>query len=559
MESIYNKGLDDLQMDILSVCKKICDLAAIFCMTDTDHNIIFTNNSFADSFAHPDSKLLGTPYSDSFYVSSCKKTFAEMHAALKEKKSWRGVLMRHGDDGKMVVLDTIAFAVLDSKTSEISRYAFVHFDVTEQHNKIGSLELLVKDVSEHQKAMEAMKSFDKSTGLPNQNALMDYLQDNNGRRLSVIGIKIDQFQVFKSTIGWDLANQYVVDLTVMLQRYIKESSGFLSIYRVYADEVLILFDGHNSSYKKIAIEFSQISRYFVANCDGISLTSTFTILFYEDSHDIFSKIQIKMKYAYDNFRGEIFYGNEEHYVADAKDNIFWLSKYFDAIEDELIQPYYQPMRNLKTGNIEKFECLARIKSKGEIISPDKFVPIASEIGQISFLTKAIARKSFENFANFPQYEFSLNLNASDLQDDELMKQILYWQNKMEIDPSRIVFEILESDDMYKYRLFKESLARYKKEGFKIAIDDFGTGYSNFISLYDYDVDYIKIDGSFVKNMDTDPHMVDIVNKLNGLIKMCGAQSIAEYAANDTIVEMLKEIGVDYAQGHAIGKPAEFIS
>ena len=146
----------------------------------------------------------------------------------------------------------------------------------------------------------------------------------------------------------------------------------------------------------------------------------------------------------------------------------------------------------------------------------------------------------------------------DLQDDFLLRHAIYWQEKTQTDPSRVVFEILETEDIYRYGSLKKALKNIKDIGFKIAIDDFGTGYSNFISLFQYKVDYIKIDGSIIEKLGQEPRFMEVVDNLNGLIHMCGAKSIAEFVSSADIQETVKNIGIDYSQGFYIGEPLQDI-
>jgi EAL domain-containing protein (putative c-di-GMP-specific phosphodiesterase class I) len=219
-------------------------------------------------------------------------------------------------------------------------------------------------------------------------------------------------------------------------------------------------------------------------------------------------------------------------------------------------PFFQPIFNNETNKIEKYECLARIMDDSSVISPDKFIGLAMRAKQIPFLTKAIIRRAFEKFKSYPEFEFSINLSAMDLQDDFLLRHAIYWQEKTQTDPSRVVFEILETEDIYRYGILKKSLENIKDVGFKIAIDDFGTGYSNFISLFQYKVDYIKIDGSIIERLENEPRFMEIVDNLNSLIHMCGAKSIAEFVSSEKIQETVKNLGVNFSQGFYIGEPTQ---
>jgi EAL domain-containing protein (putative c-di-GMP-specific phosphodiesterase class I)/DNA-binding response OmpR family regulator len=418
-------------------------------------------------------------------------------------------------------------------------------------------ELLLKQLVNAQDELDRALMYDPITNLPNHTALHKLLETGESKLHTIIAIKIHNYKSIREVLGEDFASHYASELSAMIFQYVEFTDGYLGLHRTYVDELVLVFEGASPFYKKLAQEFLAISKYFFVTHDEISIGSPLTIVLFSDSSELYAKTLSSLLYAYEHFKGELYVVDNENNVCFGNkhsNNIYWLTQFSDAIENEQIQPFFQPIFNNKTEQVEKFECLARMLVNDEIISPDKFVTLAASAKQTPFLTRSMARKAFEYFADKPQFEFSINVSAMDLQDDELLRLVTYWQNKTKIDPSRVVLEILESEDIYKYGIFQKAIAGFKERGFKIAIDDFGTGYSNFITLFEYNVDFIKIDGSFIKNLDTDEHMYKVVSHLDKLIKMCGAKSIGEFVRNDKIQNIIKEIGVDYSQGYHIGAP-----
>lgn len=419
-------------------------------------------------------------------------------------------------------------------------------------NEVAIKQNSINEVSD----IDKLRKFDVQTGLPNHISLMEYLNKNKNTVYSVIAIKIDNLKSIKDTLGQEFAETYVDSMSKMLSSYTLHITGCISIYRTYFDEIVLLFNGKKDVYEKLANEFSHLSRYYFVTHKEISIGSIFTIVIFSDTDGIYEKTLAALLFAFDNHRGEVFIATPKSNCFEDKvpTNIYWFTKFSQAIEKDEMIPFYQPILCNKSDKIEKFECLARINNLNEVIAPDKFVNLAARAKQIPFLTKAITRKAFEHFMDKYEFEFSINVSAMDLQDKSLLKHLLYWKDKTNTDPSRVVLEILESEDIYKYQILKNSIEQFKSEGFKIAIDDFGTGYSNFISLYEYQVDYIKIDGSFIRDLDMNNQKQGLVAHLNQLIKMCGAKSVAEHVSNEQILKIVKDIGIDFSQGYAIGIP-----
>jgi EAL domain-containing protein (putative c-di-GMP-specific phosphodiesterase class I) len=157
------------------------------------------------------------------------------------------------------------------------------------------------------------------------------------------------------------------------------------------------------------------------------------------------------------------------------------------------------------------------------------------------------------FADLP-YTFSLNLSCEDLLDQALSDHIIAMVEEYQIG-SRVIFEILESEGIENYAEVRQFIDRAKTLGCRIAIDDFGTGYSNFEHLLRLDVDLIKIDGSLIKQLDTNPTAMTICNGIVHFAEELGMQTVAEFVHSPAILAKVKELGINFAQGAAIGMPS----
>ena len=238
-------------------------------------------------------------------------------------------------------------------------------------------------------------------------------------------------------------------------------------------------------------------------------------------------------------------------------NIYWILRIKEAVDDEKIVPYYQPIIDNVTGKIVKYECLARIKDADEIISPYMFMDAARVTGNLSFVTKSLITQSFKNFSG-TEYEFSINITVEDLMLNYLELFLLQKLKKFDIRPEQVILEMLEEITSLDVGTTLAQLNSLREKGFKIAIDDFGAESSNMSRLMEIHPDYLKIDGVFIKNLDTDRKSQIIVEGIIYICRKSGIKIIAEYVHSKEILEMVKSYGIDYSQGYYLGEPKPYL-
>ena len=237
-----------------------------------------------------------------------------------------------------------------------------------------------------------------------------------------------------------------------------------------------------------------------------------------------------------------------------QENIYWINKIKESILDENLIVHYQPILNIKTGKIEKYECLSRIDDEGDLVSPYSFMEAAIETRVLYLMTKFVIESACKKFSK-TEYRFSINITKDDLLMDYLEEFLLKNCSKYKIEPQRITLELLEDISTLKEKNILEQLESLKSHGFKIAIDDFGAESSNFTRLLEFKPDYLKIDGVFIKNICTDKNSQLITAAITHICKKSGIKVIAEYIHNQEVLDVVVEMGIDYAQGYHIGAPS----
>lgn len=204
-----------------------------------------------------------------------------------------------------------------------------------------------------------------------------------------------------------------------------------------------------------------------------------------------------------------------------------------------------------------YEVLIRYKDEhGNVISPVLFIPVAEKFGVISVIDEWVVTTVLDNFE---QYFFgvgcvSINLSGLSLSNEPFIERIIQHLEESKVDPTLLCFEITETAAISNMRCALAFISKMKALGIRFALDDFGSGASSFGYLKSLPVDYLKIDGSLVKNMLTEPVDRAIVESIHDIAQMLGMKTIAEFVENDEIKQALADIGVDYVQGYGIGKP-----
>jgi diguanylate cyclase (GGDEF)-like protein len=417
---------------------------------------------------------------------------------------------------------------------------------------------LEQKVAQKTKELEHRCFHEHYTDLPNSILLLEDLATKQYSHMLLLDMS--HFAMINKEYGKVFANHVIIRTARILEHHIHQKA---KLFKTESDRfVILLKDATDSS---IDIYADQIISFFDnknVKIDDAELHVTFNIGIATVKDDP-SETIINCEYALDKSKTvgsrhyEIFNENTE-YFSNEKSAIKRLKDTRVLVLQEKIIAYFQPIQDIETNSIEKYEVLARGKLNNEIILPQDFISSAEKLGLISSITKTIINQSFEFFQD-KNHSFSINLAERDLLDGYLINFLIEKIKFYKIDPSRVTFEILEnitiSDDSKK---ITKELNSIKALGFKLAIDDFGIENSNFSRMLDIDLDIIKIDGMFIKDISSNPKNKMVAKAIVNLAKTMGIKTVAEYVEDQSVYDMVKECGVDYAQGFYIGKPKKHL-
>ena len=226
----------------------------------------------------------------------------------------------------------------------------------------------------------------------------------------------------------------------------------------------------------------------------------------------------------------------------------------DAMKNEKIIPFFQPIIEIKTGKIFGYEALMRIEGINSGIG--EYIELAENIGIIPKLDMILIEKAMEKYSkeNCKSHLF-LNLSVRDIISLDIIKDLNKLTEKYKLSKNKIVLELTERESLKNISIIKEFVKTLKQEGYLFAIDDFGSGYSTFKYLKELPVDIVKIDGEFVKGMLNSERDRIFVQSLVNLGKGMNLKILAEFVENEEIYEIIKEMNVDFVQGYYFGKPS----
>jgi diguanylate cyclase (GGDEF)-like protein len=394
----------------------------------------------------------------------------------------------------------------------------------------------------------------------NRNYFQEIAPTLNLNNYSVAMLDLDRFKLINDIYGHKAGDLILSQSSMIIQSSIRDNDILI---RYGGEEFLLLIHNRNMTDStseiceriRVNIE-SHIFTYETYKIDmQISIGVHKTPAAEKNLNEAIKKADKMLYIAKKEGRNRVVYYNdkpENIMISKAKDIDFVKQ----AISQERVICYYQPIYNYHNNKILKYEALVRIiDKKGKIISPIFFLPGLKHTNIHYKLTQKILSIVFEKFKDSKD-SLSININFSDLINNDIEATIT---NTFRANPdlaSRVTFEILESDEIENITLFKQKIDLLHSFNAKVSIDDFGSGYSNFKTILDIEANYLKIDGSLVKNIDVNEKDFKVVKSIIHFAKEANMQTIAEFVHSKEVYEKLKELDVDYMQGYYIGEPKE---
>ena len=507
--------------------------SSIVTRADLRGNITYVNDNFCFISGYTKDEVIGRPHNFLRHPDTPKEIFVEMWKTIRSKKVWHGKIQNRGKKEDYWVDITIV-PILD-ESNNIVEYIGVRHNIT--------------SIIKHQDNLAELAKIDTLTGLGNRYKLLEDIKTSTTPALALINI--DNFSQLNNLYGDDIGDEILKEFANSI---LNNKNDMCSAYHLHGDEYVIF--NKNMSERRFVQYIYDLERKIRNKSiymDNKQIIFNFTMaISFEDPQEILKTANMAMKRAKLEKKEFLIYEETHSFAKEYRNNMKWMKKIHEAIQNDKIVPVFQAIVNNQTNKNEKYESLVRLDDGGELISPYFFLDIAKKTKHYTSITKIMIEKTFEKFKN-TNVEFSINLTVDDILNFEIKDFIINILEKYKIG-SRVVFEIVESESIENFEEVIDFIDAVKQYNVKIAIDDFGTGYSNFIYLMRLKADYIKIDGSMIKDIDKDENAQIVVSAIVDFAKKMNIKTIAEFVENQSIHNKIMELGIDYSQGYYFGKP-----
>ena len=436
---------------------------------------------------------------------------------------------------------------------------------------VEALESTAMALGERDAKLLQLANHDSLTGLYNRRRFVEELEPEllATSRLRARGalffIDLDQFKYVNDTCGHPAGDRLIKKVA---DRLVKTVGSLGVVARFGGDEFAILTRSVNKREArdlgdKILEDMRQLSHVedetvFHIHCSiGITMIKAGEA----SQDDLIAQADIACREAKVRGRNRAeFYRVSKRETEQLAADVGWMRRLREAIDQDSFLLRYQPIVHIGTGETSHHEVLVRLKmDDGQIVSPDLFLPAAIRFGLMAEIDAWMIKHAIEAFSvhsqNDDSLRFAINLSPNAFETENLSTYVEAQLRNYGVEPNKIMFEITENLAVRHLSHVEKQITALREMGCEVALDDFGKGYSSLGYLQQLSVDYIKIDGSFIRNLTkntVDQKMVRLIAEIG---REAGMKTIAEYVQSGPAFSLLAELGVDYAQGYYLGKPA----
>ena len=511
---------------LLEEYQEVVDAGLIVSKTDLNGVITYVNDNFCTISGFSREELLQKPHSIVRHPDNPKDIYTDLWNTISvEKKLWSGVIKNRKKSGGSYYVKSYVKPILDTN-GNILEYIALRNDITEVMNPEKQL----------------------------RNCL------SNKKESVLLYMKLDEFSMVKELFDDSIIEMIENTLVKKISTYLPFAISTPKVFQLRNGTFASILDGElfeknkNEMLHKIHDMIHTIKKDVINLGEFEYNVSIVASLSYGNDKRIENAILGTKKLLNDG--GCLLIANdlvqkEEDIIKNNMDTLIMIQK---ALDNDKILSYFQPIVNNKTAQTVKYESLVRLEDQtGKILSPYFFLDTAKKGRYYTHITQQVLKNSFDALQKIDT-EISINLSALDIENMEINRYIIELLKQNKSNASRLVFELLEDESVKNRETIIEFIQKVKAYGVKIAIDDFGSGYSNYERLLEYQPDILKIDGSLIKNIQTDDYSLSIVKSIVTFAKEQNFETVAEFVENENIFNILKALGVNYSQGYYFSIP-----
>jgi len=445
----------------------------------------------------------------------------------------------------------------------------------DEEGRIVGLRGTARNVTEQHHAaqeIERLATHDGLTGLHNRVSLQKALEAAlaEGEKGSVVLLDVDHFKYINDNFGHRAGDQLLIAIGGLMKDLVKDEN--VQVFRLGGDEFALhlpnALRGDASQLGERALTALRHYKFPVSGQGCLStLTGSIGVATYPfhgaDVATLLANVDIAMYQAKDNGRNRVqLHDHNPDDLRGTHKRVHWARELREVLDDNRVMLYSQPVIRLSDRMSVHHEILVRILDRnGGVVLPGQFIEVAESLGMAQEIDLRVVSKVIDVLQG-PDFRgrktrFFVNLSRTSISDPHWVRRFQSMLAAAPIDHSQLVFEITETAAMSSVDVTQEFIAQMKGMGCRFALDDFGAGFSSFYFLKRFDVDYLKIDGSFVRDLAADNASRLFVRALCDVARGLNKQVVAEWVENQAVMDILVEMGVQYGQGFLFARPLPF--
>jgi len=522
-------------------------------ITNSEAEILSVNPAFtsitgytSEEVAGENPRMLKSDLHDNFY-------FENMWKSLKATGHWASEIWNRHKDGKAYP-EWLSISAIRDLNGNTTHYVGIFHDIS--------------DIKRQEELIKYQAYHDALTGLPNRILLKSRIDKaiahstRNKNRFGVIFLDLDNFKVINDSLGHAIGDLLLKEAADRLRRIARNDD---TVARLGGDEFIILVEDIADEKPSVILSRRIIQAFrepFCIKGNNLHVGASIGIAMYpedgEESDSLIKNADAAMYRAKDEGRQTfaLFKPSLNESVAR---KLKIENELRQAINDTNFEVYYQPKMDIKSGSIMGMEGLVRWKHAQGIISPAEFIPLAEEIGLISEIDRIVMHKAFREVSELinsgmVSMKLALNCSAKSLHYKGLPDIISSALSKYNFKPEWFELEITETSIMRDIEASRAILYMLLETGISITLDDFGTGYSSLSQLKNLPIHTLKIDASFIREIENNRNDAHITESIIAMSRRVGIEVVAEGVEKETQLEFLKNAGCDIAQGYLISRP-----
>lgn len=426
---------------------------------------------------------------------------------------------------------------------------------------------LLFTVQDYNTKLEELSIRDPLTGIYNRRKFEEFLEyeivraERHEYSFSVVMVDLDNFKYINDTYGHPVGDLTLKELTALLSASLRKGDV---LARLGGDEFALLLPqtpAENGLLVARKLHERLASHDFELPIGKIRVTASFSMVSYPEDGKTRDALHTAMDVVLYKAKR---HGKNQVMTAESEQDRSMMEVFKQgdflrrAIAEKRVEAFLQPIVSVEGQEIFAFEALARIRDGESILTAGQFIEVAEELRMLKELDQAVLTSGLEQLlaasTQHPQARMFFNLSAATFEDVEWMRSIPEQAAAMGIESRRIVLEITEREALPNMNAVKEMIDELRQRGIAFALDDFGSGFSSFMYLKYLPVDFVKIEGSFVRQIALDKRDRIMVDHIHRMAREFGLETVAEFVEDQETAAVLAELGVHYAQGYYYGRP-----